>query len=310
MERHVTSTAEGKQATWKRSLICSRYCSKTDWWLEISNSLLSVLCLLAMMIMLSLIQDRPLSSWSSAVSPNAFISVLSTASKAFLVQPQGCRQRPEADRHDRITKLQEFDNASRGPLGSFRFFFTRPTKSLLPYLGCTIILAAIAADSFAQQILSFETKLVVAKGFFSELKTSQYVYEWDYGTMANMQKTVKLSLYNEAQLPDLSCPGSLCEYPPFASLGVKSKCQDVTALSEQNCIWTAKDPQYSHHEHCNFTTPGGFQLQGIQLVTSNDASFDMAGSSSDTKRDIPEESNPVDVLLDFGYSNTRSNSLS
>ncbi|KAK7957261.1 uncharacterized protein PG986_006483 [Apiospora aurea] len=277
IEQPTKSTTESKRETRKHRRACSRECSRADWWLEIGSSLFSVLCLLGIVILLSRIQDQPLSSWYLAVSPNAFISVLSTASKACLIQP-------------------EFDNASRGPLGSFQFFCKRPTKSLLPYLGCIIFLAAIAADSFAQQILSFETKLIAASGVFSELSTSQFAYEWDYGAIAQIQKTVKLSLYDEPHLPDLTCPGSVCRYPSFSSIGVTSECKDVTALSEGNCTIPAVDPQYPGHEHCNFTTPGGFQLQAIQLHVGDDtSSLDMTGSSSATESPRLNE-----VLLEFG----------
>lgn len=64
-----------------------RACHKTDWVLEILSSIFSVLCLIGIAILLACIQGRRLSTWTLAVSPNAFISVLSTASKAFLILP-------------------------------------------------------------------------------------------------------------------------------------------------------------------------------------------------------------------------------
>lgn len=66
---------------------CFKIHSKTDWFLEIGSALLSMLCLLGMIILLARIQDQPLSSWTLEVSPNAVLSIFSTASKVFLVQP-------------------------------------------------------------------------------------------------------------------------------------------------------------------------------------------------------------------------------
>ena len=64
-----------------------RCCSKIDWWQEIGSCLFSVLCLLGMVMLFSRIRNRPLTSWSFIVSPNACISILSTASKACLILP-------------------------------------------------------------------------------------------------------------------------------------------------------------------------------------------------------------------------------
>ncbi|KAK7968890.1 hypothetical protein PG988_007963 [Apiospora saccharicola] len=285
----------------------ARSCYKTDWWQEIGSSILSVLCILGMVILLSRIQNQPLASWALPVSPNAFISVLSTASKAFLILPVSeCISQLkwmyllESRKEDRLTHLQNYDNASRGPLGSFRFFFYVPTKSWLPYIACVITLAAIATDAFAQQILAFETQLVELSGVYSELRTSQDVYMWDYDALYRMQKSVRLSLYDEPQLPDLHCPGSVCTYPSFASIGVSSECQDVTAGSQANCTIRTSPPTQSQYETCNVTTPGGFQLPGLQVHTDNEAPLGMTGSSSSTKETVSPGRVGVDVLLEFG----------
>lgn len=304
-----------------------RSCYKTDWWQEIGSSILSVLCILGMVILLSRIQNQQLALWSLPVSPNAFISVLSTASKAFLILPvsecisqlkwvyllesrkedrYATSPRPAESNHQeltvssRLTNLQNYDNASRGPLGSFRFFFYVPTKSWLPYVGCAITLAAIATDAFAQQILAFETQLVELSGVYSELRASQDVYMWDYDALYRMQKSVRLSLYDEPQLPDLHCPGSVCTYPSFASIGVSSQCQDVTAGSKSNCTIRTSQPTQSQYETCNITTPGGFQLQGLQVHKDNRAPLGMTGSSSSTKETVSPGLVGVDVLLEFG----------
>ncbi|KAK8108302.1 uncharacterized protein PG998_010315 [Apiospora kogelbergensis] len=290
IERDGIPATEVKPARPKHNRSFISYCFKTDWWLENGCSILSVLFLMGMIILLAHIDGQPLSNWPFAVSPNAFISVLSTASKACLIQPVSeCLGQLkwlhilQSKRVDRITKLQDFDNASRGPLGSLHFFFTRPTKSLMPYLGCIITLAAIATDPFAQQILSFGKHLALADGVHSELRTSQYVYSWNEDAIISLERATRLSLDNEPQLPNLSCTGFLCKYPPFASLGVASECQDVARRSQRVCY------PYETGRNCTFTTPIGFQLQTWQMAYN--ASL------------LPDYNNTVASISTYNYSN-------
>jgi hypothetical protein len=59
------------------------------WIPEIVSELFSVASLLAMIILLSRLEGRPLSTWTIAVSPNAVIAILSIASKASLIYALG-----------------------------------------------------------------------------------------------------------------------------------------------------------------------------------------------------------------------------
>lgn len=69
-----------------------------------------------------------------------------------------------------------------------------------------------------------------------------------------MRSAVTVALYDQLRLPDFVCPGSICEYPPFASLGVTSTCQDVTSTTMANCSGGLPG------EKCTFTTPRKLDL--------------------------------------------------
>jgi len=64
-----------------------RWISNDNWTIEISSQLFSVLCLVAIIALLAKIDGSLLDSWQSPVSPNAAISILSTAAKVALVLP-------------------------------------------------------------------------------------------------------------------------------------------------------------------------------------------------------------------------------
>ena len=63
-----------------------RYCGG-GWSAEIASAVFSILCVVAIVVILSRIDGRLLSSWTIAVSPNAVIAVLSTAAKAAMLLP-------------------------------------------------------------------------------------------------------------------------------------------------------------------------------------------------------------------------------
>lgn len=157
---------------------------KTDWFLEILNAFLSLLSLIGMIVLLANVHGRLLSSWVFVISPNAFLSVLSTTSKVCLILPTSeCISQlkwlyliksNESNRYvvgvslilsmsltilSRLEHLQTFDNASRGPLDALKFICRSPSRLWLPWVGCVLTLLAIAVDPFTQQILKVELRM-------------------------------------------------------------------------------------------------------------------------------------------------------
>ena len=70
---------------------------------------------------------------------------------------------------------------------------------------------------------------------------------------------MNLALYDVPQLPNLVCPGSVCHYSPFESMGATADCQDVTIRAQTDCTREiCQNP--ADNCQCQFTTPGGFKL--------------------------------------------------
>lgn len=152
------------------------------WRWEILNAIFSILCVVVIFIILSRIDGRLLSSWTAPISPNAVISVLSTASKASMIMAvaESLSQFKwlHYEKSQSVEHLQIFDNASRGPWGSFVFFWYARRVSLFAYIGCVVMVAAIALDPFAQQIISYNSRATVVTGVQSLVTRSQ---EYDNG---------------------------------------------------------------------------------------------------------------------------------
>lgn len=65
----------------------ARWMPNDSWTIEISSQVFSILCMVAIIALLAKIDGSLLESWRSHVSPNAVISIASTAAKAALVLP-------------------------------------------------------------------------------------------------------------------------------------------------------------------------------------------------------------------------------
>lgn len=59
----------------------------SEWWQEILSATSSILCTVAIVVILYNVDGKPLSQWTVPVSLNVVISILSTAGKAGLILP-------------------------------------------------------------------------------------------------------------------------------------------------------------------------------------------------------------------------------
>ncbi|UNI23442.1 hypothetical protein JDV02_009259 [Purpureocillium takamizusanense] len=242
------------------------------WGAEIVCVVFSILCVVAIIIILSRVDGQLLSSWTIAVSPNAVVAVLSTAAKAAMILPVTesisqlkwlfLKRRALGPEH-----LQQFDNASRGPWGALKLLWHARKSPFPTYIGCLVTIAAIAVDPFTQQILSFEQKSTQMPGVHSSTNRSQVYDNGDLGVTGVgavvgptrdglLQAAAIAGVYDLVSPPPFICPGSNCTYPDFTSLGVCSKCSDVTARTTKSC---EDNPGGFRVQQCNFTMPGGFK---------------------------------------------------
>ena len=142
---------------------CRRIGSDT-WTLEVLASLGSAACLGAIVTILALLQDKPLDMWRSAVSINAMVSTLTTAAKSLMLfSVTGClgqlkwiyfRSKPRQLYH-----LELFDELGKGPLGAVQVLLR--IRWATAYLGVFIVVAALAVDPFAQQVVELQPSDVV-----------------------------------------------------------------------------------------------------------------------------------------------------
>ena len=101
------------------------------WWQELLSIGFSILCLAANVGVLAYLHQKQYSSWRIArvnITPNTIISIIATFAKASLMLPIAesivqLKWLYFQARMQRISDLQVFDDANRGPLGSMRLLW-------------------------------------------------------------------------------------------------------------------------------------------------------------------------------------------
>lgn len=98
------------------------------WTLELWSIVLSIVSFAAILILLPLYEDKPLSSWTFSISLNTVISTLGATSRASLgFAISACISQGKWNwyrkRDDHVMVFDRFEEASRGPWGSVRLLW-------------------------------------------------------------------------------------------------------------------------------------------------------------------------------------------
>ncbi|KAJ6164232.1 hypothetical protein N7470_002904 [Penicillium chermesinum] len=252
-----------------------------SWLWEIGAVLLSIICLALLVAFLAKIHGTPYASWQYTVSPNTIVSVIITIAKAsFLVAVSACLSQLKWNQYRGATSkplysMQAVDQASRGPWGSLDILFnifTGIRMDVLTLTGASITVLALAVDPFAQQILAFPERTVLASNETALVRSTHgynftgHLTRWSGSISDTMVSSLLVGLAQHTDPLASQCPTSTCTFPGFISLGFCSHCEDVTKDTKQVCgPWSMSDPTaYSLHVHgyCNYTTPNGVHFMG------------------------------------------------
>lgn len=111
-------------------------------------------------IVLFIYRGKRIPSWPLGLTLNAYISVLSKVATAALLVPvsEALGQFKwswfNRDSSKKMWDFEIFDNASRGPWGSF-LLLVRTKGRLLAALGAAVTFFALALDPFFQQVVEY-----------------------------------------------------------------------------------------------------------------------------------------------------------
>ncbi|EXJ54306.1 hypothetical protein A1O7_09644 [Cladophialophora yegresii CBS 114405] len=226
----------------------------------------------AVIIVLHVYEDRPLSDWSHDVSLNAVISTLALVSKACLLTvTASCISQLKWARFTnhkrRLIELELFDAAARGVSGSLRMMIT-PTLWHMALVGAFVTVAAIAIGPFTQQAVTYPLRAVVTStATVQRTQTYRNSAPGDVLVLKDVPLTMKAAAYSALFDPSTAttrastvtqCSTGNCTFPAYTSLAVCSKCVNVTRLVARNgCTGSGSSIRCS-----SYTLPNQLLLQG------------------------------------------------
>jgi hypothetical protein len=155
-----------------------------DWQWEFAAPAFSLICSAGMVTVLALYQDKSLSKWNFVfdISLNTLIATLSTLSRTALLVPiTSCISQLKwihlVDSPRSLSEVQVFDDASRGPWGAFGLIWKLRFKTKLAAWGSIITILTLAMGPFAQQLLSYPSRLQISPKMSEATFYASQVYD-------------------------------------------------------------------------------------------------------------------------------------
>ncbi|KAK2782024.1 hypothetical protein FQN52_006025 [Onygenales sp. PD_12] len=235
----------------------------TIWWQEIFACAIAVALLAAAVALLMIYEHRSLSEWPYYVTINAAVSILISIMKAMMIVPlaEGLSQlkwswfKKPSNLHD----MALLDAASRGPFGAGRAMFRFNPFNIMS-LGFFVIITAIAIGPFSQQIVAIKLHSIVSsKNSTVPICSAAATYNdtvlgggpgldrVPVSTIAAIYNGIYQNRINDTVLP--RCSSGNCTFPKYQSLGVCSRCADLTdkIIANDDCdsIKSAKNCSYT-----------------------------------------------------------------
>jgi hypothetical protein len=264
-----------------------------NWWAEMGFLILMFGAFAAIIAVIAPYQHRRLPSWPYSITINALIavftvilrgSILFIATKTLSQQKWIWFGSPNARP---LIDLSRFDNASRGPWGSFLLVLMLHGRSLLATLGALITVLTIAIDPFAQQVVHYYSCNLAFTGANATMPRTGLFQEAGSVHLSVNANTVTPGLASainagvfsaEAAMRITSdCPSGNCQFPePYHTLGYCSNCSDI---SDQVKVTTFDVPhtylnQTSIIQALNTSLPSGYNTQ---YVTYTNATYLVTG---------------------------------
>ncbi|KAI9041824.1 DUF3176 domain-containing protein [Aspergillus affinis] len=242
----------------------------SSWALEVISSVVAVAALVAIIAVLYIYDGKPIPDWPYSITLNALISMLSTVMKAALAFPitEALSQLKWSwfNRGNKLSDLSALDAASRGAIGAFMILFRFLPRHLVS-IGCLILVVGAAIAPFVQQVIAINLRPVPSSGVSSiEVCNSSTYTDYDEGAGPGMNEVplstagaIYTGLFQSASphsnAVTLSCPTGNCTFDPYQSLGICTRCANITdqLANSSNSFGTLM--QY------DFKLPNGFHFE-------------------------------------------------
>ncbi|KIW64299.1 hypothetical protein PV04_09244 [Phialophora macrospora] len=265
------------------------------WAFEIFALVVSTLALLGLIILLRVTEGHRVPNWTIrpkhtkpvTVTINAVISIFATAVKSTVLIPVaaaiGELKWIWFNQGHRLTDIQIFESAARGPLGAAIMLWSFRGRSLA-CLGAVIILGSLALDFGFQQLVTYPLR-PVSLGPATIARTNEYSAfrpGWTTGTPLAEQPMVAAmytGMYGDGNSFSVTpgCPSGNCTWTEdYTSLGFCSRCYSTTDQIVKQCgtfNYTTVDENGQTLvvgdpiPYCNYTMPSGQFIPAINFTS-------------------------------------------
>jgi len=233
------------------------------WIPELLWSLLSLVCLAAIIAVMKGYDGQSLADWPLAIPLNGLVAFLEAICRVSLVVPltEGLAQLKWnwfARRQRPLSDLQAFEDASRGTAGSIKFIFQRKGRAL-GMSAAVALLTCFASSPLTQMAISYPTRLVGSGDFAASVARGKAYAHPEYNSSSGKKHPRAITVLNaeshgteldarekvsiqqgvfhrvdERVLPiETSCGPEECRQSTFNSLAV---CSTTVDLSERLVI--------------------------------------------------------------------------
>ncbi|KAL8782737.1 MAG: hypothetical protein Q9213_005161 [Squamulea squamosa] len=200
-----------------------------SWAWEVAALMMSITSLLAIIIVAGSSHGKVLPLYPLGITLNAAISIFSTIMKTTMLYcaAEAINQSKWIWLHrqpQRLSDIELYDQASRGPWGSLTMLWRVRWKDLSS-LAALVIIYSLAIDPFVQQLTHLRLERVVA-----DLRPSITV-QWVYlvPNIFSTQSAVIAAFFGST-MPETPavCPSGNCSWSPYQTLAVCSQCVDIS----------------------------------------------------------------------------------
>jgi len=214
-----------------------------NWWQEIGAILLSAISFLAIIVTLSPHDKQPLPQWPYSISVNALVSVFVVVFKASVLfvtaEALGQLKWLWYNRSHPLSHIDIYDQATRGPLGSFKLLWKVRSCNLLPPLGAIIIILMVVVDPITQQLLVFDNCYPPVPNLQATIPLTKVMDGLGNGSARTgsfsvavpppWQQAINSGMFAPGQTIAFNCRTGNCTFPEqYRTLAYCSKCEDIS----------------------------------------------------------------------------------
>ena len=245
---------------------------KHVWASEIASVVLAFAMLAAIVVLLTMRQDKPLPDWPSLLGINSLVAIFSSVFKVALLYSivEGISELKWIwfATAKSVNDFDSFDSASRGPWGAAKLLVKHPSN-IFASLGACIMILSVAIDPFTQQVLRFYNCQIAIDGSTATIaRTNSYTAATGAGEGSIADPKLTGAVYQGLLNPpanatvDMStfCPSGNCTFAHSGGVAYSSLeiCSYVTDISQS--VKGSADGLGSSDASWNYSLPSGLNI--------------------------------------------------